>query len=99
MPSKGDQTAIKWIANDPSEKNRNISYKELEKLGFTLPVVNLNISYKKPAFYDDVLTIRTTIKEMPYIACSHNRLSNIAANSDEQVAVSDPGTHLNTILI
>lgn len=46
-------------------RSLNISYKELEKLGFTLPVVNLNISYKKPAFYDDVLTIRTTIKEMP----------------------------------
>ncbi len=27
--SRGDQIAIKWIANDPSEKNRNISYKEL----------------------------------------------------------------------
>ena len=46
-------------------RSLNISYKALEELGFTLPVVNLNISYKKPAFYDDLLTIRTTIKEMP----------------------------------
>ena len=46
-------------------RSLNISYKELEKLGFALPVVNLSISYKKPAFYDDLLTIRTTIKEMP----------------------------------
>ena len=43
----------------------NISYKALEELGFSLPVVNLKISYKKPAFYDDLLTVRTTIKEMP----------------------------------
>ena len=46
-------------------RSLNISYKALEELGFALPVVNLNISYKKPAFYDDLLTIRTTIKEMP----------------------------------
>jgi len=46
-------------------RSLNVSYKELEKLGFALPVVNLNISYKKPAFYDDLLTIKTTIKEMP----------------------------------
>ena len=46
-------------------RSLNISYKELEELGFALPVVNLNISYKKPAFYDDLLIVRTTIKEMP----------------------------------
>ena len=46
-------------------RSLNISYKTLEELGFALPVVNLNISYKKPAFYDDLLTVRTTIKEMP----------------------------------
>ena len=42
-----------------------ISYKEIEEMGYSLPVVNMNINYKKPAFYDDELTIRTTIKELP----------------------------------
>jgi len=46
-------------------RSLNVSYKALEELGFALPVVNLNISYKKPAFYDDLLTVKTTIKEMP----------------------------------
>ena len=46
-------------------RSLNISYKALEELGFALPVVNLNINYKKPAFYDDLLTVRTTIKEIP----------------------------------
>ena len=46
-------------------RSLNVSYKALEELGFALPVVNLNINYKKPAFYDDLLTVRTTIKEMP----------------------------------
>ena len=42
-----------------------ISYKKVEKMGFALPVVNWNISYKKPAFYDDELTIKTIIKKPP----------------------------------
>ena len=41
-----------------------ISYKQIEELGFGLPVVNLKINYRKPAFYDDLLTIETTIKKI-----------------------------------
>ena len=40
------------------------SYKQIEELGFGLPVVNLKIKYIKPAFYDDLLTIETTIKKI-----------------------------------
>ena len=46
-------------------RSLGISYKELELIGYALPVVSLNINYKKPAFYDDELTIRTIIKELP----------------------------------
>ena len=46
-------------------RSLGVTYKELEEMGFALPVVNLNINYKKPAYYDDELTIRTTIKELP----------------------------------
>ena len=46
-------------------RSLGLSYKEIEAMGFALPVVNMNIKYMKPAFYDDELTIRTTIKELP----------------------------------
>ena len=46
-------------------RSLGVTYKELEEMGFALPVVNLNINYKKPAYYDDELTIRTTIKKLP----------------------------------
>ena len=46
-------------------RSLGLTYKALEEMGFALPVVNLNINYKKPAYYDDELTIRTTIKELP----------------------------------
>ena len=42
-----------------------ISYKELEQQGYALPVVNFDINYKKAALYDDELTIKTTIKQLP----------------------------------
>ena len=31
LEKKGDQTAIRWIANNPKEKSINLSYKELQK--------------------------------------------------------------------
>ncbi len=46
-------------------RSLGLTYKKLEDMGFALPVVNLNINYKKPAYYDDELIIRTTIKELP----------------------------------
>ena len=42
-----------------------LSYKELEDSGILLPVYAFNVKYLKPAFYDDMLTIRTMIKEIP----------------------------------
>ncbi|MFT5779839.1 MAG: acyl-CoA thioester hydrolase [Crocinitomicaceae bacterium] len=41
-----------------------ISYKELEADNVMLPVSELNVRYKHPAKYDDLLRIRTTIREM-----------------------------------
>ena len=46
-------------------RSLGISYKEIESMGYALPVVNMSINYKKPAFYDDLLTIRTIIKALP----------------------------------
>ena len=46
-------------------RSLGVSYKEIEAMGFSLPVVKLNINYKKPAFYDDELTLKTTVKVMP----------------------------------
>jgi acyl-CoA thioester hydrolase len=41
------------------------SYREWEDNGIILPVRELHIRYHAPAFYDDLLTIRTIIKERP----------------------------------
>ena len=48
-----------------SLRNLGISYKGIEDMGIMLPVVELNIKYLRPAKYDDLLTIKSQIKELP----------------------------------
>jgi len=42
-----------------------VSYKKMEEDGIMLPVINLNTNYIKPAKYDDVLTLKTTLSKKP----------------------------------
>ena len=46
-------------------RSLGMSYKALEDMGVMLPVVEMNIKYLRPAHYDDVLNIQTTVKELP----------------------------------
>jgi len=42
-----------------------ITYKSMEETGVMLPVISLEIKYKNSARYDDLLTIKTSIKKLP----------------------------------
>jgi acyl-CoA thioester hydrolase len=48
---------VEWL------RNLGLSYSFMEKNGIMLPVVSLTINYKKPARYDDLLTVRTIFKK------------------------------------
>ena len=41
------------------------TYRELEGLGIHMPVVEMHSSYYRPALYDDLITVRTILKELP----------------------------------
>lgn len=41
------------------------TYKNMEESGVIMPVIELNIKYLRPATYDELLTIKTTIRELP----------------------------------
>ena len=41
------------------------TYSKMEKSGVMMPVVSLNVKYIRPAFYDDELTIKVTVKKAP----------------------------------
>ena len=40
---------------------------ELEKESLILPVISFEIIYKKPAHFDELITIKTFIKEVPKV--------------------------------
>lgn len=50
---------IEWLSS------LGISYKAIESQGIMLPVVVLNINYCKPAYYDELLTIKTNLVNIP----------------------------------
>ncbi len=53
------------VARVDAMKGIGMSYKELEDSGIMMPVLEYNIKYFKPAFYDDELTIETIIDQEP----------------------------------
>jgi len=42
-----------------------VRYREMEESGVMMPVLEMKTKYIRPAKYDDLLTIKTTIKELP----------------------------------
>lgn len=46
---------VEWL------RNKGISYKWMEENGIMLPVVSLTMNYKKPARYDELLTLKTIL--------------------------------------
>lgn len=47
---------VEWL------RNKGISYKALEESHVMLPIASLTLNYKKPARYDDLLTVITKFK-------------------------------------
>ncbi|MBW7912969.1 MAG: acyl-CoA thioesterase [Taibaiella sp.] len=41
------------------------TYRQMEEKGIMMPVVELNAKYFRPAQYDDLVTVRTILKELP----------------------------------
>jgi len=41
------------------------TYRQLEELGIFMPVVELHAQYFRPALYDDLITVKTMLKELP----------------------------------
>ena len=53
------------VARVESFRQLGVSYAEIEKMGVIMPVVDVHARYLRPALYDDLLTIKTSLKELP----------------------------------
>ena len=63
----GNYATFYEVARTEMLRSTGISYKELEEMGVMLPVTDLVCKYSHPARYDDLITIKTYIKEKPLI--------------------------------
>ena len=60
----GNYAAYFEVARVEALRSLGVSYKLLEESGVLMPVKNFEIAYLKPAKYDEMIEIVTTIKEM-----------------------------------
>jgi acyl-CoA thioester hydrolase len=61
----GHYAAYFEVARVEMLRSIGFTYKKLEDEGVMLPVLDFSIKYIRPAYYDDLLTIKTTISELP----------------------------------
>lgn len=50
---------VEWL------RKLGVSYKSMEEDGLLLPVVSLNVKFKKSARYDDVVKVKTQLVKLP----------------------------------
>ncbi len=53
------------VGRNDCVKKLGFPYKQMEANGVMLPVIKMVTDYRKPAKYDDLLTIKTSVTEMP----------------------------------
>jgi acyl-CoA thioester hydrolase len=53
------------VARAEAIREMGITYKEMEEMGIVMPIVELHTKFLRPAKYDDLLTIKTQLRELP----------------------------------
>lgn len=52
-------------------RDAGATYKDLEDKGYLLVLTKVEVRYRRPAQYDDLLTIRTTIERVTFVRIDH----------------------------
>ena len=53
------------VGRGDSIRNLGLTYKDMEAMGVIMPIVDFQAKFLRPAHYDDLLTIKTMLKELP----------------------------------
>ena len=85
------------IARTEFLRSTGLTYKEIEEDGIVLPVRTLTINYIKPAYYDDLLTITTTLMDEPTVKLKirseiYNEKKELINTSEIMLVFSDSKT-------
>lgn len=60
------------VARTEMFREIGLPYAKMEENGVMLPLVDLHCNYRKSAQYDDLLTVVTTVEEMPNVKIRFN---------------------------
>jgi len=52
-------------------RSQGLAYKDLEDQGFLLVVTRVQVRYRRPALYDDLLTLRTIVQRTSTVKIEH----------------------------
>lgn len=52
-------------------RQRGVSYRDLEDSGFLLVIIDLGCKFRRPAYYDDLLTLKTTVERVTHVKIVH----------------------------
>jgi acyl-CoA thioester hydrolase len=52
-------------------RDKGATYKDMEDRGYLLVLTRVEVRYRKPARYDDVLTIRTFVERVTFVRIDH----------------------------
>ncbi len=61
----GNYASYYEVARTEMVRQLGLPYHEMEEMGIALPVIHLECKFIRPAVYDDLLTIKTYLREMP----------------------------------
>lgn len=87
-----EQGRTEWL------RELGLSYKWMEENNIQLPVINLQINFKLPARYDDVICITTRLKEIPTIRISfeyeiHNQSNELLVTASTDLVFINTTTN------
>jgi len=74
----GNYAQLYEIGRTEALRSLGLTYKAIEATGVIMPVTEMHIRFLRPALYDDLVTVVTTIKEMPLHSkiIFHNEIYN-----------------------
>jgi acyl-CoA thioester hydrolase len=52
-------------------RKRGLTYRDIEDAGHLLVIVEVGCKFKRPAYYDDLLTIRTVVERVTHVKIVH----------------------------
>jgi acyl-CoA thioester hydrolase len=82
---------VEWL------RSMGISYKDMEENGIMLPVISLELKFKKSAVYDDLITVVTKLKKIPSVKIEfdyeiYNEANDLLVEANTVLAFMDVKT-------